>query len=68
MHSMNLLQGYREVRIVRPKNLIYELEKELKQNAVLIMTMLGGGNFGHLALLLSNVDYLLHTGVPFPLP
>jgi hypothetical protein len=44
------------------------LQRQLFTNARSVPSTRGGGNHGHLALLLSPEDYLLRVGVPFIIP
>ena len=44
------------------------LYKELAANAASVPSNLGGGNHGHLALMLSEPNYLAQTGNSFVLP
>ena len=44
------------------------LQRQLYTNARSVPSARGGGNHGHLAMVLSAPDYLLRTGVPFIIP
>lgn len=44
------------------------LQRQLYTNARSVPSPRGGGNHGHLAMVLSAPDYLLRTGVPFIVP
>lgn len=44
------------------------LQRQLYTNARSVPSPCGGGNHGHLAMVLSAPDYLLRTGVPFIIP
>ena len=47
---------------------VKRLHNEVKANAVQVRSNLGGGNFGHLGLVMSNAQYALISGVPFNRP
>ena len=47
---------------------IKEIEKEIKANAKSVRSSLGGGNFGHLGLVLSPDQYALISPTPFVRP
>jgi hypothetical protein len=47
---------------------VCKLQKELYANARTIPSMLGGGHNGHLALVMTNIEYLVISAATKPTP
>ena len=47
---------------------IQKLEEEVQENASMVNTSLGGGNHGHLGMVMAAPEYLTLEGTPFAVP